>query len=232
MADFAPMSFFLGICRRFKVNQIELGIYKYIPQCVDDRRQIRRLPIRNFEANFETIRNMLDEDQDIAVHSRAHRLVAGHRRECHIPMIDLAQQHLTQESTHQLQQIARELRARAIGIFSSGRSFHVYFDTVLSRSDWNKFMGRSLLLNSANSEPIVDARWIGHRLMAGYGSLRWTRKSSWYVGNPSLVKGFDLAIRKQKRTMGERNHSNVVQAWLFPVEKPEASQQDAMAENS
>src|SRR5688500_7360702 len=120
MLDYGPKTFFLGICRRFKVEQVELGIYQYVPRCIEDKRSIRRVHIKTFESKFNKLQDSLQEGFDIAVHSRVHRIIKGYRCEYHIPMLDLAERSLTPGSVCGIQEIASEFKARAIGIFLSG----------------------------------------------------------------------------------------------------------------
>ncbi len=56
---------------------------------------------------------------------------------------------------------------RAIGfergfVVESGRSYHFYGLSTLDQDEWVSFLGRSLLL-----APIIDVRYIAHRLIAG-----------------------------------------------------------------
>jgi hypothetical protein len=52
-------------------------------------------------------------------------------------------------------------------VLESGRSYHVYGLRTLSEREWLGFMGRALLL-----APMIDVRFIAHRLIAGHAVLR------------------------------------------------------------
>ena len=72
-------------------------------------------------------------------------------------------------------------------IFDSGRSFHAYGNRLLSTEEWIQFMGSLLLLNEPGKNKLIDTRWIGHRLMAGYSSLRWSCNTRWYKRFPTFI---------------------------------------------
>lgn len=48
-------------------------------------------------------------------------------------------------------------------------------------------MGHLLLINPRNGAEVVDTRWVGHRLIGGFGSLRWSNNSGQYLGLPTRV---------------------------------------------
>nr|WP_166487022.1 hypothetical protein [Cupriavidus necator] len=123
------------------------------------------------------------QGQELAVHSDFH-LAGG--RHAHLVMVDMA----TSAKAH-LEKLRVFLGGHSfqrISWFASGRSFHGYGEDLLPASEWVKFMGLLLLANQPSLEPTVDPRWIGHRLMAGYAALRWTRNTAHYLVSPSAVE--------------------------------------------
>jgi hypothetical protein len=84
----------------------------------------------------------------------------------HLPALDF---HLpiSQHSQKLVEQAARQLDLGHAAIVESGRSYHVYGLCTLKQYDWTRFMLRSLLL-----APIIDSRYIAHRLLAGRSVLR------------------------------------------------------------
>lgn len=80
--------------------------------------------------------------------------------------------------------------------YESGRSFHGYGTTLISNEEWIQLMGRLLLVNQPQQHPIVDSRWIGHRLIAGYSALRWTKNTDDYIQVPKLLKNIHLIQQK------------------------------------
>ncbi len=77
-------------------------------------------------------------------------------------------------------------------IYSSGRSFHGYGNTLLEFSEWKSFTVAILLLNYTRLynelDTIVDTRWVAHRLLSGYPFLRWSNNSDHYYQYPKLFK--------------------------------------------
>jgi hypothetical protein len=52
-------------------------------------------------------------------------------------------------------------------LLESGASYHFYGRELLTRDEWRKFIGYTLLLS-----PFVDTRYVGHRLIDGESVLR------------------------------------------------------------
>jgi len=71
--------------------------------------------------------------------------------------------------------------------FSSGRSFHGYSTYLLGPKDWREFNGRLLLVNNNTIGNVIDSRWIGHRMIAGYSSLRWSKNTEIHSQTPTRV---------------------------------------------
>lgn len=84
----------------------------------------------------------------------------------HLPALDF---HLPISQLNQklVEQAARRLDLEHAAIVESGRSYHVYGLCTLTQHDWSHFMLRALLLS-----PIIDSRYIAHRLLAGRSVLR------------------------------------------------------------
>lgn len=126
----------------------------------------------------------LRKDQELALHSK----VQINGKNFHIPMIDFS----TEEAlnTDVFARMSRYLPKNlmlTMAVFASGRSFHAYSTTLLGPKEWHEFMGRLLLINPKAGREIVDSRWIGHRLIGGFGSLRWSNNSGQYKGLPTRV---------------------------------------------
>jgi hypothetical protein len=208
---------FVAFCREAQVDRLELGVYTYTPQTVTDRRRIVHVPVAGFDRSLARVRARLATGEDVAVHSRVRKTIAGQTRWLHVPMIDLRGD-LSDESLQEIVQAAREFGAKRVAVFFSGRSFHVYAYTLLSTDKWGQFMGRCLLLNKPDQPELADSRWIGHRLLAGYASLRWTRQSAWYQGVPIFRAGFDVFSRSRNKRIGagaSLHRLEYVQPWLF-----------------
>lgn len=86
--------------------------------------------------------------------------------EAHIPMLDLQ----CVPNVDVLPNIVSCMRALGLHeglIAESGRSYHVYGLPLLSPSGWLAFMHAAMLLY-----PLVDPRWMGHRLLDRASVLR------------------------------------------------------------
>ena len=158
--------------------------YVYTPDSLFDEREF--LDVSGSDLTVEWLEDAVRElkvDQELAIHSN----VTIDNRTWHIPMIDFAADRL---ATHKLDRVRAFLPPRvftSMAFFYSGRSFHAYSSTLLSPKDWLGFLGRLLLINPKDGETIVDSRWVGHRLIAGYCSLRFSNNSHHYLGVPKKV---------------------------------------------
>jgi hypothetical protein len=86
----------------------------------------------------------------------------------HIPMMDFRV--IPQSREMNSLQMALETLGILSGIvLESGRSYHIYGSELLDPSGWIQFMSKCLLI-----APIVDARYIAHRLIEGSCVLRLT----------------------------------------------------------
>ena len=168
-----------------QITFLSFSYYAYQPQSVGDSRQVWQISSRDFldDANVERVLSETPGGQEIAIHSDV-RLASGERK--HLVMVDMstsARAHLDKLRVflgdHFFQQIAW---------YASGRSFHGYGETLLAEGEWVGFMGLLLLANRPRMEATVDPRWIGHRLLAGYSALRWTRKTSHYLAEPARIE--------------------------------------------
>ena len=77
---------------------------------------------------------------------------------------------------------------REFSFFDSGRSVHAYGSKLEPDDSWYALMGTILHLNPKTGIPVVDSRWVGHRLIAGYSSLRWSNNTGRYVKLPTRIE--------------------------------------------
>jgi hypothetical protein len=158
--------------------------YVYKPDSLLDDRELLTvagsdLTIDWFEKQFES----LEHDQELAIHST----VAMNGRALHIPMLDFATNHIGPMQLHRLQMFLPKRVFTNFAFYNSGRSFHAYSAHLLPPKDWYQFLGRALLVNPRDQAEIIDARWVGHRLIGGYCSLRLSNNSQQYKGMPKKV---------------------------------------------
>ena len=163
----------------------EFSHYLYKPQTMEDQRKLFIVD-GHFLSNESYVDRMLKdvpEGMELSLNSRVY-LPDGMVKQ--IPMIDLSAP-------------AAGILGRVIDVlpghvaesmlwFESGRSHHGYGRHLINHSEWIQLMGRLLLANQPKMPPIVDPRWIGHRLIAGYSALRWTRNTDYYIQEPVLSK--------------------------------------------
>ena len=124
----------------------------------------------------------LDIDQELAFHSL---IKTKYGKTFHIPMIDFSSSSLDIEIYYRLKNFIDYKILSNMVFFKSGNSFHAYSTKLLTHKEWLSFMGSLLLINPPNSSiNIIDNRWIGHRIMSGYASLRWSNNSGIYKTIP------------------------------------------------
>ena len=146
--------------------------------------------------NFDRLINTLQSDQELALTS----CVEFKQQNWHIPMVDLALPINDIENIflNNLQFIdsnsilAKIQKETLIGYYNSGRAGHIYWATLLTKQEWQQFLGELLVISARekNVSLFADIRWIGHSLRRDYSCLRWTNNSKSYLQIPKLVKYF------------------------------------------
>ncbi len=166
------------------VKILTFSYYKYRPQSLIDERTSIHVDREIFLADgfIERISNECPLGQDLAFHSltTCHDGIARH-----LPMVDMS----TNARAH-LSKIKSSVDPETLygfAWFESGRSFHGYGSRFITHTEWIAFMGQLLLSNQKDLKPTVDPRWIGHRLIAGYAALRWTRNTEHYIRLPQRI---------------------------------------------
>ena len=192
-----PLGFVEAFCRRHpEIESLEIGVYRYEPQTVSDKRRVVPVPPHEIARRYRKIENRLDPGEEIALQSRvsvrakrqgwAWPWASRERTEVrHIPMIDF-QGDVSEANLEGVAHIALDFRCDEMAVFFSGRSCHFYGFALLTQDEWIQFMGRILLLNLPGQPAVVDSRWVGHRLIAGYSALRWSRNTRHYKQHPEL----------------------------------------------
>lgn len=178
--------YFLGKIFQKEGAVFTFSKYTYTPDTLFDDREI--ITIAGSEVSSAWISSTLESlrpDQELAFSS----LIKINGKTFHIPMIDLAANEL--DGRDMFSRMSRYLSRSVtmnMAFYSSGRSFHAYASTLLPPKEWISFMGKLLLINKKNQPEIIDSRWIGHRLIGGYGSLRWSNNSGQYLSEPRAIK--------------------------------------------
>ena len=160
--------------------------YKYVADTLFDEREAIMVSGAELTAEWvESTIQSLKPGFELALHSN----VLIKNRTHHIPMIDFT---LSGSITFDVIDRMRCFLPRSVmlnlAIYESGRSFHAYSTALIRPKDWIEFMGRLLLINSNISPDIIDTRWIGHRLIGGFSSLRWSNNTKQYLGMPKRIR--------------------------------------------
>lgn len=155
--------------------------YKYRPQTYEDKREIFNLSVYSLnEGSFLQMLMDLESGEEVACHSQ----VLSMGKNYHLPMIDFGYKGMSPGESESLRELCSHWNID-FNIYTSGRSYHAYGNRLLTESDWVKFMGSLLLMNKPSGFKLIDERWVGHRLMAGYSALRWSKNSSHYKKYPT-----------------------------------------------
>ncbi len=162
---------------------VEFSIYEDRPGLIDDRRRVFSMPASEVTNTWiaESFGSLAPRNE-LALNSC---VVLPGGVAAHIPMVDFSTQALAQ--TNKLQAVLPEKLFDKMIWFDSGRSFHGYGTELITPKQWVELMGRLLLANRPGFPAIVDPRWIGHRLIAGYSALRWSRNSRKYLQIPRVA---------------------------------------------
>lgn len=167
------------------IVKAQISVYRYHPESLFDDRTTYSIAVEQLRAKYETLSVQLGENEDIAFHSLI--TIGDKRREFkrHLALVDFVTADITRaEATAEI--LIAELSSPPCALVYSGRSYHLYLGVQLTPLSWTSFMGRLLLLNPRNGPAVIDARWVGHRLMGGYSALRWSAKHSPYL--PEIVR--------------------------------------------
>lgn len=168
-----------------------LSKYIYLPDSLSDEREFFHPKGEELTTIYiSDLMDSLNSNQELAFHSN---IKTKYGKTYHIPMIDFTiKNEITREAFYRLNNFIDKKIFQEMTFFSSGHSFHAYSRKLLTHKEWLSFMGSLLLVNPVNAEnSIIDTRWIGHRIMSGYGSLRWSNNSGKYL---QLPKRFEIKL--------------------------------------
>jgi hypothetical protein len=183
----------IGIIQRLTPDHgeslsFEFSRYKYEPRAIEDNRKSFRVDLEDAVPWVEKMVAGLGSQEDLAFHSRVY---LKNERIRQIPMIDFVGKP-TRADLNRVAEALGSFQISSFDIFDSGRSLHLYGLTLITHEEWLRFLGRILLLNLPGQPEVVDTRWVGHRLMAGYGTLRWTKNNDHYQKLPSKILEADI----------------------------------------
>ncbi|MEK6749132.1 MAG: hypothetical protein AABY83_07990 [Pseudomonadota bacterium] len=167
-----------------------LSRYVYKKDSLFDQRRI--VSISGSELTPQWVNEVissLEPAEELALHSTITL------KDCimHIPMIDFATTQLSPLMIERMSCFLPKEVMRNIAFFDSGRSYHAYSLVPLLHKEWIDFMGRLLLTNPRDGKHLIDTRWVGHRLIGGFCSLRWSNNTGNYIRCPSRVAAINEA---------------------------------------
>lgn len=180
-----PASFVLDFAKQVPgVSSLEFSAYHYTPKQVSEIRRTYRISVAELNTKLPELIASLRAEEELAIHSRVWLRSTSHP--LHIPMIDFSATKAS-DCEECVVIAASEFGIRSSAVFHTGRSYHFYGFSLLDPNDWVRFMARMLLVNQPGRIECVDSRWVGHRLLAGYSSLRWTCSSQLYLQLPRMT---------------------------------------------
>jgi len=179
---------YFGLLELFKSDDalFTFSKYKYIADSLFDERKLIKVKSQQISEKWVCDQlGTLIENEELALHSSV--FIKG--RNYHIPMIDFSlDEEFSIDIYHRMRLFLPKKTLSEILFYSSGRSYHAYSLNLLSPKEWLEFMGRLLLINPPRNSSIIDTRWIGHRLIGGYSSLRWSNNTNQYLAMPKRIK--------------------------------------------
>lgn len=134
---------------------------------------------------LEALKASLPEGRELALHSSGWAVDGSL---WHWPMLDLACASWSGDERGRLEKFLPSDMFGPWQLFHSGRSFHVYGGRWIPNSMLHDFLARALLANPVDAPKVVDDRWIAHRLMSGWLSLRLSANSTRSVCEPAPIR--------------------------------------------
>lgn len=166
---------------------VEFSRYFYRPQSLFDERFVFQCSIQDVGLKWmEQQVAELPAEWELALNSR---VLNARGRAAHIGMIDFVGRPDVSLIQNRVRDFVGAKQAARLVLYDSGRSIHGYILELMSPGNWTRFLGRLLLMNVPGEPVLVDTRWIGHRLIAGYAALRWSANSSHHSEVPALIAG-------------------------------------------
>ncbi|WP_155833657.1 primase 1D-like protein [Halomonas sp. BC04] len=167
------------------ITELSLSYYKYVPQTINDERKIFSISRNDFidEILVKDFISNAPKGMEVAIHSN---IELSNHDTAHFPMVDMSTASSVQLS--KLAPFIGEELFKTMKWYKSGRSYHGYAGKLISDREWVALMGRLLLANQKGMPATVDSRWVGHRLIAGYAALRWSKNTDHYLQVPTSAK--------------------------------------------
>lgn len=127
------------------------------------RRTFRVLAQDVSEEKIRELHSEAGENRAIGITSVVETL---DRKRRHIPMMDLKSR-VSGFNQRAIVDLFKSVRNEPGVLLDSGNSYHYYGLQTVDESSWRAFLGECLLFS-----PVVDSRYVGHRLIDGFCVLR------------------------------------------------------------
>lgn len=171
--------------RRNGIDNVVLRLYEHTPgRTADDPENSTQLvysPRDEVDGRMTDLFSVFNEGRGIAVTS----IVSRRAKQMYLFLLDCVLP-VSNANTLKLLHILRAAKSDMNALSDSmllqtENSYHVVGFLPLYQREWTEHMGRALLLKVAGNQQVADARYVGHSLDRGYGSLR----ISDYMGKPT-----------------------------------------------
>jgi hypothetical protein len=184
--DIHPIGFVQDLVVDFSnIELLSFSKYFYRPQWLFDERHCLELSVCDLTTEWLCAQTQsLQEGWELALNSVV-KDVRG--RASHIGMIDFIGKPSVDLIFDRVRALMGRNAANKMRLYDSGRSLHGYIPELTGPAQWQKFLGRLLLMNSVDEAPIIDARWVGHRIIGGYSALRWSANSPFHAKPPRFL---------------------------------------------
>lgn len=181
-----PVELVAHLARKYgDALELSFSEYFYRPSNILDERETFNVPILDVDRDWlKMVTTRLRPGWELALNSC---LLDARGRTRHIGMIDFIGRPPMDLLRSRLRKFLGIRVAAGMFFFDSGRSLHGYCLDTVGPADWHRFLGRLLLMNEPNDIPVVDTRWIGHRLLGGYSALRWSANSDYHQSMPVFL---------------------------------------------
>lgn len=184
-----PISIYIEYLKQNKLVDINstFSFKKYIYKKTEFKDEYKEYGVTLSHINLDWLRdeiNSLSPIEELAINST----IKTNHKKIYLPLVDLSPRDITNKASHDVINKLLDYWKMDFFVFDSGRSFHLYGTKPFhTKSNWLKFTASLLLLNEPGKQILIDTRWVGHRLMAGFSSLRLSNNTDQYKRYPLFI---------------------------------------------
>lgn len=145
--------------------------YRYVPKSLNLKGRVTLIPIevKNTDARSYMSSIRLKKSWDLTLCSKVKMKDNSIR---HIPQIDFWCPISSKNKNLIKTKLIEVLKITPGFLLNSGNSYHFIGTKLLSEKQWQYLLGLCLLTTEPFKKSIIDVRWLGHQLMAGWSCLR------------------------------------------------------------